>query len=506
MSYRNCGFVPEPQLQNANSSDSLVSQILRGSRPLLDSDHALLSAEIVELEQQQAIYAAQLEAIQLCRCAVLKALENRKSIYAPIRRLPRDILIEIFDSVCDSWWQEADENLSLRQRRDSLDVSGPLWVLGRVCGVWRDTLHGSPASWARKLVVQAPFSKYAPEILQTYLEHTGEHLLHLYVNCTEPTQGDIILSLLVQSCQRWKNLRINADKSYMPHFESISHFPALQRIDINFYNAHGPTYRSDMCLGAPQLWQASLCGHGIHQMKLPPGITHFSGCITCPEDLHLLSQLRNLRRCHLWMDVAMATKETPVVTVAWLTHLYVDRMDILNFLSAPLLSSLTIGCIPAGPRSSSAQESITCFLRRSRCHLESLSIGNVVVTLNTPPRMSALEACSTVSRLKLELHSGMINGVVEALTSPSVLPNLRHLILCLSRHLEGEWTAILGMVRSRRDAGLLKLVEVQFGVDENWHDWNPAEDIRALSGGDFQIRVEEWDPPSQDHLYLWHLS
>ncbi len=238
MSCRSCGFVLEPQPQSTNSSDSLVSQILRGSRPLLDSDHALLSAEIVELEQLQSLYAAQLQEIRLCRCAVLKALENRKSIYAPIRRLPRDILIEIFHSVCDSWWQEANENLSLRQRRDSLDVSGPLWVLGRVCGLWRDALQSSPASWARKLVVQAPFSKYAPEILQTYLEHTGEHLLRLYVNCTEPTQGDIIISLLVQSCQRWQNLRINADKSYMPYFESISHFPALQTIDINFYNAH----------------------------------------------------------------------------------------------------------------------------------------------------------------------------------------------------------------------------------------------------------------------------
>ncbi len=101
MSCRNCGFVPEPQLQNTNSSDSLVSQILRGQRPLLDSDHALLNADIVELEQEQAMYAAQLQEIYLHRRAVLKALENRKSIYAPIRRLPRDILIEIFDSVCD---------------------------------------------------------------------------------------------------------------------------------------------------------------------------------------------------------------------------------------------------------------------------------------------------------------------------------------------------------------------------------------------------------------------
>ncbi|KAK0232217.1 hypothetical protein EDD85DRAFT_956070 [Armillaria nabsnona] len=89
-------------LPSDQSSDSLVSQILRRQRPLLDSDHALFTAEIVELEQQQSMYAVQLEEIQLRRRAVLTILESRKSIYAPIHRLPRDILIEIFDDVCDS--------------------------------------------------------------------------------------------------------------------------------------------------------------------------------------------------------------------------------------------------------------------------------------------------------------------------------------------------------------------------------------------------------------------
>ncbi|PBK70700.1 hypothetical protein ARMSODRAFT_955444 [Armillaria solidipes] len=106
---RDCGSInllpSESRLKAIQSSDSLVLQILRRQRPLLDSDHALLTAEIVELEQQQSVYTAQLEEIQLRRRAVLTVLESRKSVYAPIHRLPRDILIEIFDDVCDSGWQ-----------------------------------------------------------------------------------------------------------------------------------------------------------------------------------------------------------------------------------------------------------------------------------------------------------------------------------------------------------------------------------------------------------------
>ncbi|SJL13026.1 uncharacterized protein ARMOST_16462 [Armillaria ostoyae] len=507
MSCRNCGFIdalpPGPQLQNTKSSDSVVSQIIRGSRPLLDSDHAMLNANIVELEELQSLYAAQLQEIQLRRRAVLKALENRKSIYAPIRRLPRDILIEIFHSVCDSWWQEADDDWYWidGNRRHSLDISGPLWVLGRVCGLWRDTLHASPASWARKLVVQAPFSKDATEILQTYLEHTGEHLLNLDVSCRKPEKDDEILSLLVQSCQRWKNLSINAAKLHMPHFESILHLPALQTIDIDIYDGYGSDYHSNMCFTARQLWQASLYGHGIHQIKLPPGITHFSGSITCPEDLHLLAELPKLRRCHIW--VRLATKEVPVVTIAQLTHLYVDGVDVLNVLSPPLLSSLTINRIPQGPRSSSTQESITRFLHRSRCRLESLSIGKAIFTSTKPSSVFSLEVCSTISRLKLELPPRMISDV-EASIFPSVLPNLHHLILCISQHSRDEWTAIVGMVRSRRDAGMLKLVEVQF--EEEGFEYFYAEDIRALTRHDFDMRFAKWSPPSQEHRYLWGMS
>ncbi|SJL16115.1 uncharacterized protein ARMOST_19634 [Armillaria ostoyae] len=497
MSCRYCGFIDglsiDPQPPNTKTSDSLVSQILRRQRPLLDSDHALLNADIVELERLQSLYAVQLQEIQLRRRAVLKALENRKAIYAPVRRLPRDILIEIFHLICDSWWKEKERN-----GPHSLDVSGPLWVLGRVCGTWRDTLHSSPASWARKLVVRAFFSKYALELLHTYLEHTGEHRLNLQIFCSNAAGDDKILSLLVQSSQRWKNLSINAAKLHMPFFESISSLPALQTIDIVIYDDYGPDYRSDLFLSAPQLWRASLHRHGIHQIRLLSGITHFSGTITCPEDLRLLAELPNLRRCHLWMR--MTTKKVPVVTVAQLTHLYVESMNILNVLSAPLLNSLTIDPVRQAFYSSTEQESLARFLHRSRCHLESLSIGKAMFISSADSSIFALEACSTVSRLKLELPPWMISSVVEALTSPSVLPNLHHLILCLSEHSEDQWDTILDMVRSRRDTGMLKSAEVQSEEEGFEYFWD--EDMRALTRDDFEMRVAKWDPPCQDHRYL----
>ncbi len=323
---RNCGFVnllpPEPHvpqiLNTIRSSDDIVSQLLRGSRPLLDVDHAFIDAEITKLKRLRTWYGAQLQEIGLYRSTVLKELKNRESICAPIRRLPRDILIEIFHSICDSWWQEEDDDL------DSLDMTGPLWVLSRVCGLWRDTLHTSPASWARYVSVKSVFSKHDREILQTYLKCTGEHPLSLVVICEGANfTEEEIMSLLVKSCYRWKNVRIRIAMHHTHHLESISHLPILQTIDIDISDDDDSDYSSDISLDAPQLWQATLSSKGIYQIRLPPTITHYSGHITRLKDFQLLSQPSKLRTCHLSNGVSTASIKVPVV-MAELCQLFVQ--------------------------------------------------------------------------------------------------------------------------------------------------------------------------------------
>ncbi|PBK98822.1 hypothetical protein ARMGADRAFT_589949 [Armillaria gallica] len=499
----NCGFVnvlpPGPHSQTLKmiqDSGGLVSQLLRGSQPLLDADHAVIDAELTKLNRLRSWYDAQLQEIELYR----EEVKNRESIYAPIRRLPRDILLEIFDFICGSWWHEPHHDKDDSDESDleydfedddlgrgSLDVTGPLWVLGRVCGLWRDTLHSSPASWARYVLVKSPFSKHAPEILETYLKRTG---------------GEI-MSLLVQSCYRWENVFIRTVTQHMHHLESISHLPVLQTINIDIIDVDDSDYSSDMCLGAPQLWQATFPSHGIHQTRLPPTITHYSGPITGSKDLQLLSQLHKLRTCHLSSEVSTASIKEPVV-MAGLYQLFVQDLDILDFLTAPMLQSLTIA--RGSPKSLS---SIPAFFRRSGCHLESFSICMAIVGLEPSASISDIfssEACSTISYLKLQLVS-VWHNFSKAIASSSILPNLRHLVLCFeyqySRHTNYKTTerpALLDMIRSRCKAGILKTIEVQFVGDEG----EIAGDIRSLIGDNLEMRVEKWSPVYLDHwLSFW---
>ncbi|SJL17720.1 uncharacterized protein ARMOST_21281 [Armillaria ostoyae] len=496
-----CEFVnslsPEPQLQTLEGSDGLISQILRGSRPLLESDHAQINDEIAKLERLRSWYPYNAQ----FQHAVLKSLENRKSVFAPVRRLPRDILLEIFHSVCDSWWQDDDYAEEDDSTHDNLDMTGPLWVLGSVCGLWRDILHTSPASWARYVLVKSPFSKHAPEILQTYLERTGEHPLSLVAICYSPNLAEDgeIMSLLVQSSYRWRNVCIRTHAHHMHHLESVPHFPVLQTIEIDIFDDYGcpAEMSSDICLKAPQLWQATLQSQWIDQFRLPSGITHYSGYITCVEDLQLLSQLPKLRTCHLQSSETSLTDAAPVV-MAELRQLYVEDSDTLNILTAPMLQSLTIVAVSQGSPSSSG---ISPFLRRSGCRLESLSMcaqGPLALISN----IFSSEACSTISHLKLKLGLNC-DDISKILAPSSILPNLRHLVLCFaagSLLYKTKQFDLLNMIGSRCKAGVLKTIETSFE-----RSISPAyiieADIRAVIGDNVEMRVEEWSSLNLDYRY-----
>ncbi len=85
----------------------------------------------------------------------------------------------------------------------------------------------------------------------------------------------------------------------------------------------------------------------------------------------------------------------------------------------------------------------------------------------------ASDAFSTLSFLKvgLQLGEGLTEHIVQSLTpcsdTPALLPDLHHLVICVepiySQKRDG-WHGILDMIRARRDAGLLSIIEVQFSA------------------------------------------
>ncbi|PBK70728.1 hypothetical protein ARMSODRAFT_90691 [Armillaria solidipes] len=367
-----------------------------------------------------------------------------------------------------------------------------------------------------------PFSKNACEILRTYLEHTGEHPLCIRVNLPHYTEtgGDEIIALLVQSYYRWRNVCIHIPLSHVHHLEAISlPLPALQTIEIDVeyestLAATNSRFHLDMCLNAPQLWQAALPRQGIFQVRLPPTITHYSGSITRAEDLQrVLSQLPNLNTCHLHSTrMKSASLEGPVV-LAQLCRIYIGELGILDCLTAPMLKHLTLTKDPSRYPLNGNAECIVLFLRRSGCHLESLSVDEYLPwheSLDSITELLSSEACSTISHFKSKLD---LHDLWYILTPSDVLPNLRHLVMCLLMPAPRiEWEEIPPLIRSRCDAGVLKTVELQFQDDvelqimaDEDEDSDPLsedemkENISALTGDNLEMWVAKWNSPRWEH-------
>ncbi|KAK0216512.1 hypothetical protein EDD85DRAFT_995572 [Armillaria nabsnona] len=452
-------------------------------------------------------------------------------------RLPRDLLIEIFHFVRHSWWQDVDDdrrwNPIIPERQSSLHLDGPLWVLGRVCGLWRETLHTSPASWSQNVVLRTPFPKHAREILRTYLERTGEHPITLQVvsdieRSPKVEEDEIMSHFAQQSCHRWKDV-INDTSMHHMHLleESISHLPTLQTIQIYIDDfCHDEIYGSDVCLKAPQLWQAKVSSDGTSQMKLPPCLTHYSGCNATPDDIQLLGQLPKLRVCHLESHVGPLSIQVPMI-MPHIQCLFAGKVAILDLVTCPRLESLVLSMherewfFQDRNYHTTVSAWIINFLQRSGCHLKSLSVDDYVLAClqrSYPDNPFPHDAFSTLSYLKINLRLGkgglspageLVQSLTPSSDAPVRLPSLGHLVLCID--LSGpeifDWQAILNLICSRRDAGLLKVIEVQFkdsrGSQSVVTEFDMTADIRALTGDKLEMRVEKWNPPSEEHWSLW---
>ncbi|KAK0216507.1 hypothetical protein EDD85DRAFT_995570 [Armillaria nabsnona] len=303
----------------------------------------------------------------------MEALEARRSIRAPICGLPRDLLIEIFHVDDDRRW-----NPIIPERQSSLRLDGPLWVLGRVCALWGETLHTSPASWSQNVVLRTPFPKHAREILRTYLERTGEDPITLQVvsdiERSPKVEEDEIMSSLEGCDYRYQHA------SYAP--PRGVYIPQIY-ID-NFY--HDEIYGSDVCLKAPQLWQAKVSSDGTSQMKLPPCLTHYSGCNATPDDIQLLGRLPKLGVCHLESHVGPLSIRVPTV-MPHIQCLFAGKVAILDWVTCPRLESLVLSMhewewfFQDRNYHTTVSAWIIHFLQRSGCHLKSLSVDDYVSQL-----------------------------------------------------------------------------------------------------------------------------
>lgn len=424
-------------------------------------------------------------------------IDAYKSILSPVRRLPREMLCEIF---LEALQQGPDSDLyfdltpvTLDTRCDS-DISISVWKLGCVSKMWREVVRGYSKLWSC-ISVDPSFARdpRSASVMRTILSCAREHPLSIsYTKCPSTEH---LLALLITKCHRWEKAKLSFDDpEQFFELEGVKDkIPMLKALDLCVPTL--PPSRRSMhgFSSAPHLYSVSLVVDMGDQVDVDIDVlfpleqleTYLEKYKLIRDDLDvlaayelrfqtsLLPQLSNLVTLNLthnsFAEAPGNTRNLPIhILFPRLLVLIIHNTSVLWLLSTPSLEHLEM--------SGAETEELVAVLdlcRRSNCTLRSLillldsgmSHGDSALfdLLLHTSTLTYLQIWAWVYDFDLFTHlllrsedsySGEYEGNADTSHVTRILPNLKGLHIICDETV--EWTpdhldqdVLTGMLMSR---------------------------------------------------------
>ncbi|KAF5364563.1 hypothetical protein D9758_005502 [Tetrapyrgos nigripes] len=230
------------------SSSSVVSQM----QVDIESDMRHYDLEMSQLQSRLVYLQAKQELLS-------KHVEQLKSLSAPIRRLPVELLARIFVMVCE----EDAITFSLHAQ-----IAWRLpFVLASVCSGWRGVAVATSRLWSNLCTfwTTKPTAPRLEPPLKLCLLRSQNHPLSVELRI-EPSEGpdDPTLQMLTEQCSRWKHVTVlNLVEENFPGLSNGRSFPLLETLEITHYDSESEHPDLHLFSSAPRL-------HTLKINKLPP--------------------------------------------------------------------------------------------------------------------------------------------------------------------------------------------------------------------------------------------
>jgi len=163
---------------------------------------------------------------------VLRLVRSLKNSFAPINRIPPDVLLLI------PGYFDHDDNDENDDDDDDDDMDQDLIALTHVCRGWRDVFTSCSSLWTR-----LDFTNV--EKTRTYIRRSQSSPLEIYLENSEDLNYlDDAFSLVIPHLHRLKSLAIDADvlPDVFRHFRCQT--PLLEELSILLYNDHNQVFDS----------------------------------------------------------------------------------------------------------------------------------------------------------------------------------------------------------------------------------------------------------------------
>ncbi|KAK0451308.1 uncharacterized protein EV420DRAFT_710951 [Desarmillaria tabescens] len=394
-----------------------------------------LESRLSDLNSKLSELNAVVDRLHTERQNIQSDLDAQRSLMAPVRRIPADILLQIFELL------SVDEECNL-------DTANAPWVFGHVCCFWRTIVITSPVLWSTIRTHLNPLvhPRKISAALERHIELSSECPLHLDIDLYRNADSETIrqvVTLIVRHSLRWETLKITLSASTLPMFSRVSgRLPRLRSLAVFVMNYYGdgaivPEPYSFFSV-APALTEAKIHCIPVFDLPVPlPQLRTFDGYFRNPSEVHdLLRRAPNLVKfAFSSMVISRDTNPSPLFhgslrSITGTSH----ELRILSAGTFPALEEIN------GRESKWDDEAIDMIDRiaeRSGCSIRTFHAGSILPFT----RFCVLSSIGT-SLTELSMTMGGWNGsnglipnlsiyvaLLVSETQPTLLPCLRELTL-----------------------------------------------------------------------------
>ncbi|KAJ7198371.1 hypothetical protein GGX14DRAFT_666744 [Mycena pura] len=363
---RHCSAPPKFQLPASPCPELLLTNSVP-SDVQLNEIHSFIGsakAKISILNDQIAQVQRTLRRLDLQRTELADLVKSHRGVVSAIRRLPRDILGEIFSHYMGT----SDSHLH----------SPTLSHLIGVCVRWRAIVLASPLLWCHIRPIRRSYND-SGELQQISLQLQRSAPVALSIHLDETVSSRVVDLLLTES-RRWRNLYLTWDHSSYQHLTTSKvEFPVLEKLTLVIGHSALPKDIALFLKSLPAMVDLMLvAGRAPIPRTLDIIWAQLRTCTLtrcCTTDiLHVLPLFSAGARVCLENFIESPEQPTSVHTVVsgLSIHCHLPSRRVIDIL----LNSLTAPCLKrfriAGIFSIS---SITAFFDRSSCALTHLGIS-----------------------------------------------------------------------------------------------------------------------------------
>ncbi|KAK0188594.1 hypothetical protein F5146DRAFT_1055901 [Armillaria mellea] len=204
-----CSYVPSVD----------ATELLQSGFSSLDVCQASIRDDISNLEQELHEIESLFIRIRDRRDKLLKDLGGCKALLAPIRRLPRETLLEIF-------------SLASSDIPDPLDAP---WSLGQVCSTWRSISRSCPSLWTGIHISES--NSDCTTFLRKYISLSRDLPIHVSmttIDQDEETISDVVTDLVLQA-ERWASLDLNMTGDELSGLLALTSSPAIKLTTLRIH-------------------------------------------------------------------------------------------------------------------------------------------------------------------------------------------------------------------------------------------------------------------------------